>query len=43
MVPHYFLADCFGGGSDLAGTGSTLFFKEVVLEAAQNWQELVPH
>ncbi len=25
LVPRYFLADCFGGGSDLAGTGSTLF------------------
>ncbi len=25
LAPHYFLGDCFGGGSDLAGTGSTLF------------------
>ncbi len=25
LAPHYFPADCFGGGSDLAGTGSTLF------------------
>jgi hypothetical protein len=25
LAPHYFLADCFGGSSDLAGTGSTLF------------------
>ncbi len=25
MAPHYFLADCFEGSSDLAGTGSTLF------------------
>jgi hypothetical protein len=25
LTPHYFLADCFGGSSDLAGTGSTLF------------------
>ncbi len=24
-IPHYFLADCFGGCSELAGTGSTLF------------------
>ncbi len=24
-VPHYFLADCFGGSSELAGTGFTLF------------------
>ncbi len=25
LAPHYFPADCFEGGSDLAGTGSTLF------------------
>ncbi len=25
LAPHYFLADCFGGSSDFAGTGSTLF------------------
>ncbi len=25
LAPHYFLADCFGGSSDLAGAGSTLF------------------
>jgi hypothetical protein len=24
-LPHYFPKDCFGGSSDLAGTGSTLF------------------
>ncbi len=24
-LPHYFPVDCFGGSSDLAGTGSTLF------------------
>ncbi len=24
-LPHYFPADCFGGSSDLVGTGSTLF------------------
>ncbi len=23
LVPHYFLKDCFGGSSELAGTGST--------------------
>ncbi len=26
LAPHYFPADCFGGGSDFAGTGSTLFY-----------------
>jgi hypothetical protein len=25
LAQQYFPADCFGGGSDLAGTGSTLF------------------
>jgi hypothetical protein len=25
LAPHYFPADCFGGSSKLAGTGSTLF------------------
>ncbi len=25
LAPHYFLADCFGGSSDLAGTDFTLF------------------
>ncbi len=25
LAPHYFPADCFGGSSNLTGTGSTLF------------------
>jgi hypothetical protein len=25
LAPHYFPADCFGGSSNLEGTGSTLF------------------
>jgi hypothetical protein len=25
LAPHYFPVDCFGGSSDLAGTGSPLF------------------
>jgi hypothetical protein len=25
LAPHFFPADCFGGSSDFAGTGSTLF------------------
>ncbi len=25
LAPHYFSADCFGGSSELVGTGSTLF------------------
>ncbi len=43
MAPHYFPADCFGCGSDLAGTGSTLFYRWIDLEAAQIWRELAPH
>jgi hypothetical protein len=29
LAPHYLPADCFGGGSDLAGTDSTLFSVEL--------------
>jgi hypothetical protein len=36
----YFPADCFGGSSDLAGTGSKLFSGGLFLEAAQIWREL---
>jgi hypothetical protein len=43
VTPHYFPADCFGGSSDWAGTGSTLFFRQIVLDADQIWQELAPH
>ncbi len=62
LAPHYFPADCFGGGSDLVGTVSTLFsdglfwrqlrfggnwlhifFRWIVLEAAQIWRELAPN
>ncbi len=31
LTPHFFPADCFGGSSDLAGTGSTLFFDRFFL------------
>ncbi len=43
LAPHFFLADCFGGRSDLAGTGYTFFFWRIVLEAVQIWRELAPH
>jgi hypothetical protein len=43
LAPHHFLADCFGGSSDLAGFSSTLFFLQIVLEVAQIWRELAPH
>ncbi len=42
LAPHYFPAHCFGGSSNLAGTGSTLFSGGLFLEAAQIWRELVP-
>jgi hypothetical protein len=62
LVAAVLLADWFGGSSDLAGSGSTLFsgglfwrqlrfggnwlhiiFCQIVLKAAQIWQELAPH
>ncbi len=35
LAPHNFPADCFGGSSDLAVTGSRLFSGGLVLGAAQ--------
>ncbi len=35
LAPHFFPVDCFGGSSDLVGTGSTLFSGGLFLEAAQ--------
>jgi hypothetical protein len=43
LAPQYFWADCFGGSSNLVGTGSTLSSSELFLEAAQIWRELAPH
>jgi hypothetical protein len=40
---HYFPVDCFGGSSDLAGTGSTLFSGGLFFKSAQIWRELAPH
>ncbi len=42
LAPHYSPTDCFGGSSNLAGTGSTLFWR-IVSKAAQIWWELAPH
>ncbi len=44
LAPHYFPADCFGGGSDLAGTGNTsfsggLFWRQ--LRFGGNWLHIV--
>ncbi len=44
LAPHYFPVDCFGGGSDLAGTGSTLFFKGLSwrqLRIGGNWFHII--
>jgi hypothetical protein len=34
LAPHFFPGDCFGGGADLAGTGSTLFSGRLI------WRQL---
>jgi hypothetical protein len=44
LAPHYFPADCFGGGSDLAGTGSTLFSGRLFwrpLRFGGNWLHII--
>ncbi len=43
LAQHYFLVDCFGGSSDLAGTGFYIIFRQIVLEVAHIWLELAPH
>jgi hypothetical protein len=40
LTPHYFLADCFGGSSDWAGTGSKFFSDRLFwrqLKFGRNW------
>ena len=44
LAPHHFLADCFGGSSDLAGTGSTLFSDRLFwrqLKFGGNWLHII--
>ena len=44
LAPHYFPADCFEGGSDLAGTGSTLFTGGLFwrqLRLGRNWLHII--
>ncbi len=44
LAPHYFLADCFGGGSDLVGNGSTLFTGGLFwrqLRFGRNWLHII--
>jgi hypothetical protein len=40
LAPYYFLAECFGGSSDFAGTGTTLFSSRLFwrqLRFGGNW------
>ncbi len=44
LAPHYFLADCFGGSSDSAGTGTTLFSGRLFwrqLRFGRNWLHII--
>ncbi len=44
LAPHYFLTDCFGGRSDLAGNGSLLFFGGLFwkwLRFGGNWLHII--
>jgi hypothetical protein len=44
LAPHYFPTDCFRGSSDLAGTGSTLFFVGLFwrqLRFGGNWLHII--
>ncbi len=44
LAPHYFPADCFGGSSDSAGTGSTLFSNRLFwrqLKFGRNWLHII--
>jgi hypothetical protein len=44
LAPHYFPVDCFGGSSNLAGTGSTLFSNRLFwrqLRFRGNWVHII--
>ncbi len=44
LAPHYFPADCFGGSSNLEGTGSTLFSDRLFwrkLKFGWNWLHII--
>ncbi len=46
LAQHYFPADCFGGSSDLAGTGSTIFSGGLFwrqLRFGRNWHHFIFH
>ncbi len=41
LSPHYFLTDCFGGSSNLEGTGSTLFSGGLFWKFGGNWLHVI--
>jgi hypothetical protein len=41
LAPHYFQADCFGGSSNLEGTGSTLFSGKLFWKFGGNWLHIM--
>ncbi len=44
LAPHYFPTDCFGGSSNLEGTGSTLFSDRLFwrqLKFGGNWLHII--
>ncbi len=44
LAPHFFPANCFGGGSDLAGSGSTIFSGRLFwrqLRFGRNWLHII--
>jgi hypothetical protein len=41
LAPHYFLTDCFGGSSNLEGTGSTLFFGGLFWKFGGIWLHII--
>ncbi len=41
LAPHYFSTDCFGGSSNLEGTGSTLFSGGLFWKFGRNWLHII--
>jgi hypothetical protein len=41
LTPHYFPTDCFGGSSNLEGTGSKLFSRGLFWKFGGNWLHII--
>jgi hypothetical protein len=41
LAPHYFPTDCFGGSSNLEGTGSTFFSGGLFKKFGGNWLHII--